>query len=331
MDRAQPGTDAVRRRVAAAASVLTLTMTGLVAGCGAEPAPDPAGSTGSTGPVDVPVVPPSSPVTALDAGGAGWAMAATADALWVQVDPPVDAIVRIDRRTGRTRPAVPGGHQVRYGPEGLWVVGEDWLAEVDETTGREVRRIPVAGDIAVGGGAVWVFDETGLRRVDAGTGKVGAPLAAEAAETCRQPAGLVVAFDSAWVACKEGQVVRMPLDAGEVTALPTAPGSHTFTVTDDAVWVTNYQADSVSRIDPESGEVTTVPGAGIGAGITSGGGYVWASAADGIARIDPESATIIDKVGVGDVEGRDLYELVWDDGIVWATTRSRDVLRVDVP
>ena len=59
------------------------------------PHPTPVGLLGSVG-----------------AGGAGWSLAVAGGSLWVQVDPPIDAIVRIDIETGSSEPAVPLGHKV---------------------------------------------------------------------------------------------------------------------------------------------------------------------------------------------------------------------------
>jgi hypothetical protein len=268
-------------------------------------------------------------VDKLDAGGDGWAMVMSSGALWIQVDPPVDAIVRIDVESGAAVPAVPGGHSVESGPEGLWVVGEDWLARVDPADGNEALRVDIGGDFALGEGSVWVFNEEGLHRIDPATGKVADPVARGAAALCDEPAGLIVAFDSAWLACKEGKVLRLAIPSGEVTAITTDLGSHTLTVTDTAVWVSNYLAGNVSRIDASTNTATTVPGVGEGVGITTGGGYVWASAAQGIAKIDPATASVVETFDLGTDVGINLYELVWDNGIIWASTRSSQVLKVD--
>ena len=90
--------------------------------------------------------------------------------------------------------------------------------------------------------------------------------------------------------------------------------------------MTNYQAGIVSRIDPKSNQVTRIKGAGGGVGITVGGGYIWASADTGIAKIDPATNKIVSVVDLGFGE---YYELVWDDGYIWASTRGPHVLKID--
>jgi hypothetical protein len=269
---------------------------------------------------------PAAIVDEFDVGGDGWAMTKAGGALWIQVDPPVDAIVRIDITTGATAPAVPLGWKPKSNGEGLWVVCCDWLARVDSATGMETLRVPMGGAFALADGAVWLFNDAGLHRIDATTGTVGVPVGPSLSSVCSGPKDLVVAFESAWLACKEGHVVRMQVATGAYATIPTAAGTHTFTVIDNAIWVTNYQAGTVSRIDPEGNNVTMIQGAGSGVGITSGGGFVWAATPTGIAKIDPHTASIVGAVELGPGE---YYELVWDDGIIWVSTRGSRVLKVD--
>ena len=262
----------------------------------------------------------------LDAGGAGWAMTKAGGALWIQVDPPVDAIVRIDTRTGARKPAVPLGWKAKSGEEGLWVVCCDWLAKVDPATGDELLRIPMGGAMALAEGAVWLLNDGGLYRIDPATGTVGKPVRSMDRAACDSPKDLTVASGSAWLACKEGAVVRIEIATGASTSIPTAAGAHTFTLADGAVWVTNYEAGSVSRIDPATNKTTEIEGAGSGVGITSGAGFIWAAAQSGIAKIDAATNTIVDTVALGPGE---YYELVWDDGIIWASTRTNRILKID--
>jgi streptogramin lyase len=223
--------------------------------------------------------------------------------------------------------AVVAGHRPKSGDEGLWVVGADWLARIDPTTGEEMLRVPMGGTLALGDGAAWLANESGLLRINAETGEVGEPIAPGFASTCADQHDLAIAFASAWLACKlEGQVVRIDLATGEQTGIATAAGTNRFTVTEEAVWVTNYVAGSVSRIDPRTNGVSTIDGAGSGVGITSGGGYVWASTPTGIAKIDPATASIVGEVELGPGE---YYELVWDDGVIWVSTRGSRILKVD--
>jgi hypothetical protein len=330
-------TSGVRRRITALA--LACIATGLTGACttgspsvapqppaGAETAAPTKQPTASRRVAPTPTPAPAGILGSLDAGGAGWSLAMAGSALWIQVDAPVDAIVRIDIATGTAAPAVPLGHKVKAGSEGVWIVGGDWLARVDPVTVKETLRVPMGGAFALGDGAAWLFNERGLHRIDAASGAIGKPIGPNLETVCSSPKDLLIAFDSAWVACKEGKVVRVDLTGGDVTPVTTGSGAHTFATADDAVWVTNYQAGSVSRIDPGTNEVTTIAGVGSGVGITVGDGYVWAAARSGIAKIDPATASIVGTVPLGP---GDYYDLVWDDGIIWASTRGNRVLKVD--
>ena len=309
---------------------------GLIGACtsaavGGAHSPSPAATTAPTPhptvrPSSTPRPTPTGLLGSLDAGGAGWSLAMAGGALWIQVDPPVDAIVRIDIATGSSKTAVPLGHKVKFGGEGLWALGDRWLARIDPTTGADMVRVSMDGAFALGDGAVWLFNELGLHRIDPDTGRVGTPIGPDLLTVCVAPKDLLIRFGSAWVACKEGKVVRVELSSGKVTLLPTEAGAHTLAMTDDAVWVTNYQAGSVSRIKAKSNDVTTIANVGSGVGITVGDGYVWAAAPNGIAKIDPATASIVGTVPLGPGE---YYDLVWDDGVIWASTRGNQVLKVD--
>ena len=298
---------------------------------GAPPSPTPLATIEptrqpTTRPASTPRPTPTGLLGSLDAGGSGWSLAKAGDALWIQVDPPVDAIVRIDIATGESKPVVPLGHKVKFGSEGLWVLGGGWLARVDPVTGAEMVKVPMGGGFALADGAVWLYNERGLHRIEPATGRIGKPIGPDLASVCVAPKDLLIAFESAWVACKEGKVVRVELSNGDLTRIETETGAHTLAMTDDAVWVTNYQAGSVSRIGAKSNDVTTIPGAGSGVGIVVGDGYVWAAAPAGIAKIDPTTASIVGTIPLG--EGQ-YYDLVWDDGIIWTSTRGSRVLKVD--
>jgi hypothetical protein len=254
-------------------------------------------------------------------------MAATEDHLWVQVDPPVDSVVRVDKRTGEAVPMVPEGHRPEVGPDGLWVLGADWLVKVDPATGKQSRRVAAGGNFTLAEGKGWLYSQDGtVSSLEVGTGKVRSVAIVDPA-LCQQK-DIAMAFGVVWLACKEGHVVRVPLDGGKPTVIPTGPGSHTFALTDDAVWVTNYQDGdgSISRIDPRTNETMKLQGVGSGVGITAGGGYVWSGDYLGIAKIDPRTATV---VGHLPVDPDSYYELVWDDGVIWASTRGSELLEID--
>ena len=90
------------------------------------------------------------------------------------------------------------------------------------------------------------------------------------------------------------------------------------------MWITNYQANTVSRIDPATNTVVaTIEGVGSGVGITAGDGDIFASTrAGGILRIDPatnEARTVAHLDGWP-------YGLAYGEGELWATNADTGVV-----
>ena len=137
---------------------------------------------------------------------------------------------------------------------------------------------------------------------------------------------MAIGFGSAWTACKRGRVDRIDLSTGAVTKLTTEAGSHTLLVTDDAVWVTNYLARSVSRIDPDSNEVVTTPDVGV-VGITEGGGAIWVSTYDELVALDPATGKPMRRIAVPSAFW---YELIWTSEGIWGTTFTPALYLIDV-
>jgi len=274
-----------------------------------------------------PTATPAAVLREIDVRDAGWAMTLAGGALWVQVDPPTDAIVRIDVASGAVVPAIARGHRARAGAEGLWAVGDGFLIRVDPATGREIGRAEVQGAFAHHDGFVWVLDDDGIHRVDPATGKVTHTINRDPA-VCEDTKDLAIGFDAAWIACKGGFVDRVDLAEGSVTEIATARGSHTLLITEDAVWVTNHEAGSTSRIDPATNAVRTIHGVGSGIGITEGGGLVWVATNSQIVGLRPDG----DEAQRISVPGeRFWYDLVWTEEGIWGSTAGAAVYLIDVP
>lgn len=270
---------------------------------------------------------PAAVLREFDVGEAGWAMTLVDESLWVQVDPPTDAIVRIDVETGQVTPVVPRGWYARSGVEGVWVRGQDFLISVDPATGGELARAEVRGSFALADGSLWVLDGAGLHRVDPDTGAVASTITPKA-RICDDVKDLTIAFDAMWAACKHGEVHRVELGSGELTQIVTRAGSHTFHVSEEAVWVTNYQSNSTSRIDPSTNAVVTIPSVGGGIGITEGDGLVWVATNSEFVGLDAD----------GDIKRRLAvahehfwYDLIWTEQGIWGSTAGPTVYLIDVP
>jgi YVTN family beta-propeller protein len=99
-------------------------------------------------------------------------------------------------------------------------------------------------------------------------------------------------------------------------------------VGEDAVWVTNTDDNTVSRIDPATRNVQTVPVGNSPSGITTGGGAVWvANGLDGtVSRIDPGTNTVVQTIGVGNGP----LGIAYGAGSVWvANTGDGTITRID--
>ena len=95
-----------------------------------------------------------------------------------------------------------------------------------------------------------------------------------------------------------------------------------------AIWVTNTDDNTVSRVDPATKNVQTIPVGNSPSGITTGGGAVWvANGLDGtVSRIDPGTNTVVQVVDVGN----DPLGIAYGAGSVWvANTGDGTITRID--
>jgi YVTN family beta-propeller protein len=118
--------------------------------------------------------------------------------------------------------------------------------------------------------------------------------------------------------------------SGELTAtiaLPSRPGA--ITAGNGSLWVTNPDAETVTRIDEGSQAVVdTIPVGGAPAGIVAGEGAVWVVESGGpsVSRISPETNTVVATVPVGNGP----VGIAVGEGGVWVTNRlDGTVARID--
>ena len=305
----------------------------LVAGCGSSAPPADSGS-GLTSPVSA-----SSAAATTTADGSGvlrfegatWSTAYGFGAVWVQVDPPVDQIVRIDAATETVTWAIDRGRGVAFTTDAVWVaVGGEEIQKLDPDSGEVLLTVPLQTSyLAAGLGSIWAPTPQGLARVDDQTGDVLATIPIpEVAELT----DVAVSDSAVWVTAKDGgKVVQVdPATNTVVASIPTGSGAHDIVVDDNGVWVTNYRANSVSRIDPVTGQVVaTIDGVGSGVGIDTGGDAVWVSNKSfGIYRIDPatnQATLVIERPGWS-------YGLAYTEGGLWVSgTDTREVAHLALP
>jgi streptogramin lyase len=192
-----------------------------------------------------------------------------------------------------------------------------------------------ATDLDAGFGALWVATSTDagrLTRIDLDTGEQ---------TTVDLPPGKPVAVSSGqeavWVGIRgadEGDVppsavVRVdPRTTQVAQTIPVADGVQDLEYGGEAVWLTNRAADTLTRIDPRTGEQRAVPTGRDPAGLAHGAGAVWvASVGDDsverIARRDPG-----DRATIG-VPGQP-RAVAYGGGRLWvASFTTSELLKID--
>ena len=152
----------------------------------------------------------------------------------------------------------------------------------------------------------------------------------------RLPGGRASALMAAGLAAVAAMVVLVLVlvgSGGGVHASPPIPiGGAPLRVAaaDEAIWVTSEPDGTLTRLDPESGEIVGAPhqlGAGI-SGVAVGAGSVWVSdpPRGEILRIDPQSGAVTRRIDVGGSPG----PIAFGGGEVWvADEDGAGVIAVD--
>ena len=315
---AEPATTAARTTAPATTEPATPATT--TAPATTEPATTEPATTEPATTAGVDELPTAEP---LKLGGAAWSAKAGFGAIWIQVDPPTDQIVKVDQASGTIALTVDGSG-VAIAPDALWVAHQGAeVRKVDPATGDVLLTAPAPGALylTVGAGGVWAPSPDGISRLDPATGQLVATI------TTPEATDLVATADAVWITHREdGSVSRIdPATNTIVATIPTGSGAHGIVVDDHGVWVTNYRANTVSRIDPTTNTVVaTIDGVGSGVGIVNGDGPIYVSTKGvGISRIDPASnqaSPVVELPGWN-------YGLAYSDGELWATNVDEGVVR----
>ena len=207
-----------------------------------------------------------------------------------------------------------------------------------------MRTIPVHGTptgIAAADGGVWVahgFQGT-LERIDTRYDQVVqriGVLSARAAQTSTITGTVTVgprAMRTVWAAYSDSTVVRVDTrgDRSRISAHGYAGYTPAgIAVGMGALWVANYNANTVSRLDPTSLEPASPHPINVGKGpigLAVGGGAVWVadSFENEVSRIDP-----LTDASTSTPVGRHPVAVVFGYGSVWvANSKSGTVSRID--
>ena len=260
--------------------------------------------------------PDGSAETDIDLGGEAWSAKYGFGGVWVQVDPPVDKIVKVDVETSEVVLEIDGGRGFAIGADAVWVAMGAGVQKIDPTSGDVLLSLDAeASYVAVDAGSVWVPTSGDLQRFDPDSGALVATIPVTSGDITE----LAVSDDAVWLTSKGfGGVFRVdPATNTVVTWFETGLGAHGVVIAESGVWVTNYRENSVSRIDPATNTVVaTVPGVGSGVGIDAADGAIWVSTQSyGISRIDPATNQAM---LVAELPGWS-YGVACHDGALWVS------------
>jgi len=283
---------------------------------------------------------------ALAAGGAITALAVGLTGHSSGMTVPPNAIGVIDPGTNQITDAVHAGtgpSAIAVGEGAVWVANRDdkTVAKLNPRT-HELQAIPVDGTpsgIAAGRGAVWVahgFSGT-LERIDPRYNQVAEriPVLPSNAVQTSTIAGTVATgpgtVRAVWAAYSNSTVARIDMQSNRISASGYAGYTPAgIAVSTNAVWVANFNGNSVSRLDPSSLAPETAAPITVAKGpsaVAVGGGAVWIADrfSDAVSRIDPltNSVTTIPV-------GKRPVAVAFGYGSVWvANSRSGTVSRID--
>lgn len=251
-----------------------------------------------------------------------------------------DSLVRIDPETNSVVGVTPVGRRpdrLAVGAGGVWVVNsrDRTVTRVSPSGAvQTIGGVPFADHVAVDGDDVWVssLDRASIARIDGRSGEVveSIGLPSQHAE------GLAIGGGSLWVtnpATTRGvgteTVSRIDLRTRAVVstiAVGTTPIFTTFG--DGSVWVSNYDADTVSVVRPGSVMAETIDVCDGPLGIATGYRSVWVVCywSSELVRIDERTLAVVAHIALGPGP----LDVSTGAGSVWATSReSHEVARID--
>jgi len=152
-----------------------------------------------------------------------------------------------------------------------------------------------------------------------------------------QPGPMAIGFGSAWIRFGNGEVGRVDLATGELMATYRV-GSGEFgnlAIGEGSVWVTTFDEDTVSRIDPETNEVVAVFSMQDGdapEGIIVLPGAVWVSNHHGgtLVRVAPDTYEVVATIRVAEPGSSGPHNFVIAADDLWTSVpNSNAVVRID--
>lgn len=182
-------------------------------------------------------------------------VAASLDSVWLVVDKN-GSLARIDPATGTVRQIIripPGSYNPLYSDGQVWVTRADGseITAVDAVTGvvsATAQTGPGPRFLAAGGGAVWTLNQGdgSLTRIDIGTRKATKTIALGIPGH-----GGDISFGGGMVWTTVWKVPLSVVDGASAALLCQwkGPGGDSLGIGDGAIWLTDYHAGTISRIE----------------------------------------------------------------------------------
>ena len=252
-----------------------------------------------------------------------------------------NAVAVIDPSSNQVTDVIPVGARpgsIASGSGSIWVANLDdqSVSRIDLATGSVTRALSVLDTptgLAASPGAVWVVGSNltspsvDVRRIDPRFNTVGQKI--QIGNVSLGGLGSVAALGkSVWIAPSSGVLTRLNPRTGRPaqTHDPNA-GLTSVAVGSDAVWFTDREANTVTRVDP-TGLLTTIPVGHGPSAIAIGAGAVWVadSLDDRVVRIDPSTRAVTTTIPVG----QDPVGIAVGPDAVWvANSGDGTVTRID--
>lgn len=231
-------------------------------------------------------------VQTIGLGKAATALVEAFGELWVATGSD-DTVVRIDPASGGVletiglpNDATASAYAIAGGANSVWAGSGNEIVRIDPSTHVAAAHVDYGGginDIAVSGSSLWIvsssetvarFSASTLRQTgEAALGVVPSAVAVGGGSVWVTALAPVVTHAAVWridpVAARVIQTTTIARPAGYPPMLDVAAGA-------GSVWVASYDAGTVVRVDPRSGDVIkTIRVGGHPSGIAVGAGRVW--------------------------------------------------------
>jgi ABC-type transport system substrate-binding protein/DNA-binding SARP family transcriptional activator len=257
-----------RRRIALGAAALAAVVAAATAALVLTTGGDEAAARRTSTPVVLELNSRSSSLAASSLGGAPAAMVSAAGSIWV-AEPDAGEVIRIDQSSGNLERIPVGGtpSALAAGGSAVWVTSVPGavVKRIDPATNAVTRSIDLGGAraSAIAFGFGLLWVADTTDETLLGFDPVTGALKAPISLDL-QPEALVVGAGALWVSDYDaGLVARIDAHSGGSIPIPVGRGPVALAVGDRAVWVANNLDSTVSRIDPVSDTATQFNSAGL--------------------------------------------------------------------